>query len=161
LAEIAERFLKEPAPKKRAFRDRRAAAGLAARQLEAALRFKVGKQARELVKRNLPIDGQLDTHKFDVGVVNGATYVVAQGLSFEVPESDDLDKEVEATAWAVDDVRHGRPGVPIAIVTLRSSAESRAFGRAERIFSGLGASVILEDMIPDWASTVAARVKPL
>ena len=161
LSEMADRFLREPTRKKRAFRDRRAAAGLAARHLEYALADRVGRDLKNLVKRHFKIEGRLDVHHFDVGVVNGAPYVAAQGLSFDVPASEDLDRDVEATAWTIDDVQQSQPAFPVAIIALRPSAASKTFDRAIHVFEGLGARVVYEEMLDGWATAIAARVDPL
>jgi Protein of unknown function (DUF3037) len=155
MADIAARFLKEPTPRRRGFRDRRAAAQAAYIQLRAALQQVAGPQTHAVLARYVKVAGRFDEHRFDISVQNGRTILAAQGLSFEVPASRELEKEVDAVAWAIDDVHRAAESPALAVVALPPKSRSRVFDRAVNVFRGLGATVVQEDEIGAWATDTA------
>lgn len=159
LEDVAQRFLRQQEVTRRGFRDRRAAAGIAYRYIEEAMLQRMGSKALELLKKQQPLQGELDSHKFDVSIVNGKPLLAAHGLSFEGPESVNRGKDVKATAWAVDDVRGKNPDLPIAIIALPpKTGTSKQFEHAVEVFRGLQAAVVVEEKVEGWASQVAERV---
>jgi hypothetical protein len=158
LAETAPRFLREVAPRRRGFRDRRAAASLATSRVAAALEERVGEASRDLLRKNVKLQGEFDQHQFDVAVQNGRVFFAAHGLSFEGPLTRDLEKEIDATAWGVDDVKRQQPRLPLAIVALPPRTQSKTYERASRVFEGLRADVVDENQVDEWAQRMAAAV---
>jgi hypothetical protein len=154
--EMARKFLREPPRRTRGFRDRRAAVALAKNMVREALFDQAGAGAEDLVKTHYTLQGNLDEHQFDLAVANGLVLSAAQGLSFEVPPTGELAKDIDATAWAIDDVKKKDRTVPLAVIALPPKTKSRTFERAVRVFEGLKADVVLEEDVPDWASDVAA-----
>jgi hypothetical protein len=149
---MAGRFLKAPSERKPRARDKRAAISLAANQLGLAVREK-GLQPGEVLKKGYPIAGRVEIHQFDLGLANGRTYLGAQALSFEVPQDRTLERDLEATAWAIDDVRAKHKNLPLAVVVLPPHApgKSKLFGRAQLLFGKLGAELVTEGQVPSWA----------
>lgn len=77
-----------------------------------------GARIHQLIKRNHPIEGKLDLHEFDVAVANGMPFLAAQGLSFEIGDRHALQREIDSTAWPIDDVKKLRKELPLAVVVL-------------------------------------------
>jgi len=152
------RYLREPITKKHAFRDRRAAVGLAFRELHDALLNRLGAPAAKAVEKNFKVQGNLDEHRFDVAVHNGKPLVAAHCISFEGPTSRDLEKEIDAAAWSIDDVKEIHPNLRLGVVTLAPKTKSKIYERALHVFEGLHASVITEHQVPDWAVATSAEV---
>lgn len=73
-----------------------------------------------------------------------------QTLSFEGSDRVALKTEVDAVAWAIDDVRRRQPAIPISIVTI---GDGKLLDSATRVYEGLRASVVREHEIPAWADT--------
>lgn len=162
LDELAPKFLRESTRARAAYRDRRMAARLAYGRVEEAVRKAVGTKSKEIVKRNPLLKGNLDSHQFDVGLVNGKISLAARGLSFEGPTTRDLQREVDAAAWAVDDVREIDSEVPLVIVAIPPrSSRSKAYDNAIRVFDGLNAKVVNETEVDEWAEGVAVSAKEL
>lgn len=158
LEEIARRFLREHVPAKREFRDRRAAATLAAQHVELALNERIGEDARHFLKRNFLVYGKLDEHRFDVSVANGKVYLAAYALSFEGQDFESIVRDVRIAAWTVDDVRLKDRELPIAVVAIPPKKHVEPFTRAKRIFSGLEATFVTEDEVGDWARNAVDKL---
>lgn len=155
LQDVARRYLIERPSPRHSYRDRRKAAQLAFQSLDRAVK----QQEREVsVERNQRVKGELDEHVFDVTLTNGHLALAAHGLSFEGPHRVDLTREVDATKWAVDDVRKAASDIPIAIIALPPKKGSKAFSEATRVFEDLGATVVVEDEVFDWAETQAGEL---
>jgi hypothetical protein len=166
ILELANRFLSEPSRKTRGFRDRNAAAWLAVQGVRAALSQRLGISVAQVLKPRHGLQGQLDTHRFDVVVGDGIPYFAAQGLSFEVPDTKALNTAIDVTAWAVDDVKRRDRTLPLGILALpprttRGELYARAlemYSRAARIFNGLGAAVLQEDQVEGWAAPIVDKL---
>jgi hypothetical protein len=150
--ETAKRFLRERVAQKRRGRDRRAAAGLAARSLMASLRDEGSRKPEKYVQRNRLVEGQLDEHDFDVALVNGAPKFGVLAMSFELGSAADVHREIRANAWTIDDVR---PRIPVAVVALPPRRATKNFDHAVDLFDSLGAEVVMEEDVPTWADGVA------
>lgn len=160
LDQMSSRYLRKPPRRKRTFRDRRHAVKAAWTNLESAFAQVSGEAGKDLVRRNVTLSGSLDSHKFDVGIQNGQVYLGVAALSFEGPARHDLDKEIDATAWALSDVREALPDMKLGVVTLPPKTHaSRSYERAQGIFEGLRTSFVEEDQIASWAHEVAEDLK--
>jgi hypothetical protein len=155
LDDASQRFLHEPRPPKARPRDRRAAAKLAAKAISDALETLGGKEARGLLKRNKSIPGRIEEHKFDVAVGNGRPTFAADAFSFEGSDLEGVAIDVRAAAWGFEDVRKKSPDLDLAVVFLAPDLENNEVTSATRIFDDLGADVVLEADIPDWADSIA------
>ena len=100
----------------------------------------------QLKGRHLP-------YEFDISVGNGRPLFAAQGISFEVPSTRRLDKEIAATAWLIEDVKLEEPDFPILVGALppKERFDGDIYEKASALFSELGADVIGEDGISSWA----------
>jgi hypothetical protein len=153
------RYLQEPVIKKHAFRDRRAAIGLAFRELQDALLKRVGEPGAKAVEKNFKVQGNLDEHRFDVAVHNGTPLVAAHCISFEGPTSRELEKEIDAAAWSIDDVMGIHPKLRLWVVALEPKTKIRkTYERAIHVFEGLHATVITEPEVPEWAVATSAEL---
>lgn len=158
-ADVSVRFLRESVRKKRSYRDRRAAASVALRSVRDAVQKQKGVSGLDYVKRGGSLTGKLDKHQFDVSVSNGRPFFAAQGLSFEVPDGPDLRKDIDSTAWAVDDVRKGLPDLPLAVVMIPpASPNLESYSRAVHVFESLNATVVTENNVGEWAARMASTI---
>jgi hypothetical protein len=105
----------------------------------------------DVIRSDPQVRGEFEEHRFDFALSNGELRQVVQTLSFEASDKDTLKTEVDAVAWAIDDVRRARGQVPISVVTI---GDSKILDAAERVYTGLDASVIREPEIPAWADAV-------
>jgi hypothetical protein len=109
----------------------------------------------ELIRRDHQVSGEFEEHRFDYALANGELHQLVQTLSFEAAEKDALKTEIDALAWAIDDVRRGNSQMPISVVTI---GDGKLLENAERVYVGLDASVVREHEIPAWADTAALAV---
>jgi hypothetical protein len=159
--QAARRFLKE-APKGRRYRGKRSAVAVGLREVAEALKFRIGRRPTELIKRNYVVSGELDSHTLDLVVGNGVPQLGAEGLSFEMQDLEALQKDIDTIAWTIDDIRKHTNKLELAVLALPPRAEDDAahvqLDRAQRVYSGLGATIVLEERIPSWAIEVAHRL---
>jgi Protein of unknown function (DUF3037) len=155
LTDIASRFLREQVRQKSRFRDRPTAAKLAAMRLRHTLQARLGEQAKTMLRRNIRVQGALDEHLFDITVMNGEIRLAAQALSFEGPHTPALEREVKASAWAVDDIRKRTRDLELAVVALPPRTKSKTYDHAAHVIRELGAEFVAEPETDDWANHVA------
>lgn len=158
VGDMAKLYLHESKPPART-RDKREASKLAAASLKRALDARFGKSAADFIKRNDSVAGRFDRHVFDVVVRNGEIYCAAQGVSFDAGNEAAAQRDLDATAWIVDDVRKQYAELPVAVVAIPPSKKaSKAFGKARTIFDGLKADFVLERGLEEWARDLVPKL---
>lgn len=156
--EMAGRFLRSAMRGPMPHRTRRAVIAYAYDVVD-RLVSDAGLDAARLVQRSLPLVGRVAEHHFDVGVANGKPLVAIDALSFEVTQDKRLQTEVDAVAWAIDDVRRARKQLPIAVVLRPPRGGSTFYDQAKRTFAKLRASPLTEDQLPSWMGRQAGRIR--
>lgn len=139
-------------------RTRHTAALLALERVSRVLIDERGPEAGGLIKREHGIRGRFDEHLFDVVVANGRPFLAAQGLSFEKSFTRTVQKDVDATAWAIDDVKRAHRHLPVAILALTPGKQCQPAERARKIFRALDADMISEKQMDHW---VKQRIRTL
>lgn len=158
LDEIATIFLREPRRRVIRVQYKRTVVKLAAQSILPVLQERVGPDAEQLLKRDYTVHGKFDEHAIDLVIANGNPFLGVQGLSFEISESASLDKDVNATAWMIDDVKKQDPKFQLAVVVIPPSGKSNTYERARRIFKGLKAAVKTKDEISQWTRNVVGKI---
>jgi Protein of unknown function (DUF3037) len=152
ISEISSTYLPElPHFHSQKGRTRHTAAMLALQRVSRVLIDERGPRAGDLIKKEHGIRGKIDEHLFDVVVANGRPFLAAQGLSFEKTFTRAVQKDVDATAWAIDDVRKAHRHLPMAILALSPEGPCPPVERARKIFRALDADMISEQQIDRWA----------
>jgi hypothetical protein len=155
MRDLAVRFFPgEMASPLRVVRDRRSAIALGIWRLRSALK-PLGKRARGLVQREYAVRGKFDSHTFDIAIEYKRPLLVADALSFEVGNEADLNRDIDAVAWAVDDVRKNDKTLPLSVLAVGLGSHADAEKRTRRILKGLGARLISEQQIGSWARDAA------
>lgn len=144
ISSLAARFLYSPPQRAKAARGRRNATTHAYRAIKAAVNARSPKAARQLIHLHRGLEGKLGEHRFDVVLANGKPLAAVNALSFEITSIGNLQRDVDATAWALDDVRHLDETMPLAVFVLppTNSEAERVFRSAGKIFKGLGAKLL-------------------
>jgi hypothetical protein len=152
LSEVAPIFLREPpARRQRRARSRTMAARIAADLLFRAVQEKLPDRVKDMVEKNSELSGHLESHRFDVILGNGKPLAAVQALSFEGGDSPALQKEVDATAWIVEDVRRKHRTLPVAVFLLPPKGESKSYMRARKLFPQLKSDLVPESQMEQWA----------
>jgi hypothetical protein len=161
LHEVTSIYLPEPRHRPRA-RDRRTAAMLAVKSVTRVLFHLRGPDSSDLIKKQRSISGRIEKHIFDVVVENGRPYFAAQGLSFERSLIVDVQRDVDATAWAIDDIRESAAtrDLPVAVLALPPSGRSRPYVSAKRIFRALDVQMISETGMGNWVKKTMKVLPP-
>jgi hypothetical protein len=150
--ELYSRYVANPRTRKRAaYRDRAAAR----RTVATALREGLPKEA---VQTRVTVPGRYEAHRFDLGLRNGKLLHAIATFSFEAPDREALQTEVDACAWAIQDVRKATPQLPITVVTIGAGERLNA---AEQMYHEVGARLIREPHIEEWARGVTSELEPL
>jgi hypothetical protein len=113
----------------------------------------------ESVKATPLVPGKVEQHRFDVGIQNGQLLHAVAALSFDIKTERLLAAEVDACAWAIADVRDADGTLPISVITVGNS-QRKLLARAESVYDQLGAKVVSEAQIHDWAVGLGAEVGP-
>lgn len=153
-ASLAAQFHYGPPPRPKRGRDRRSAAHCAYRAVFGAVRRRAPNFAARLVHARQVVDGKFGKHQFDVVLAGAHPLAAIEALSFEVGSPRSLRRDVDATAWALDDVHKLHPRLPLAVFALPpANPDAKSVqGDAARLFRGLGASVIsTEPSMARWA----------
>lgn len=164
--DAASRYLVAPTPAVQGYRDKTYVVKLVKRRIREKLTEKIGPAGGALIKdASYELKGAHSAYRFDVCVGNGEPYFSAQGISFEVPSGRRLEKEITSTAWLIEDVRRLHRDFPIGIAVLppktaSSGIAEREFGEATAMFQNLGATVIQEHDLSEWADRMANTALP-
>lgn len=158
LREVGSIYLPGMPHRQQRSRTRRTAARLALNSVSQVLIEERGPLSEDLVKKHHGIRGKFDEHQFDVAVANGRTFLAAQGLSFEKSFSREIQKDVDATAWAIDDIRKIQRTMPVAVLALPPRDSSKHFDQAKKTFRGLRADMVLESQMDAWVKRALKAV---
>jgi len=151
--ELFDRYVANPRTRRKpAYRDRRVARQRVTKALRARL-------TPEVVQAAPHVSGRFEQHKFDLGLRNGRLLHAVAAFSFELPSLNDLQTEVDACAWAISDVRALDPQLPITVVTIGDS-HRQLLDRAQTMYESIGARLILESNIEEWARGIASELQP-
>jgi Protein of unknown function (DUF3037) len=162
--DAVQRFLVTKAHEQRAYRERSSAASIAKASIRDALRERIGREnAESYLKAPFAVPGRYKPHVFDGVVMNGRAYGAMQGLSFELPEARELELTSDALAWAVEDVHKEDEDILIGIFVLPPKPDSRErirslYDQSVKAYRDLGAEIVTDQTMNDWARRVAERV---
>nr|ATZ76402.1 DUF3037 superfamily protein [uncultured bacterium] len=161
LVYAAQKFLVETGPAGLGYRRKSDLVRATRLKLREALVLRLGSVANIYLKQHYSIPGESGSHTFDFGVANGSPYFLAQAISFEIADPREIEKQVDAASWAVDDVKRSVSKLPIGVVTLPPKAAgetSDMYGNAKKVLNRLGAEVLDEVDVQAWATRMADLV---
>jgi Protein of unknown function (DUF3037) len=157
-----QRYLFERTVQTRGYRDKASVVKATRQQIRAKLESIWGSVGVALLKTKTPkLLGEASPYQFDITVANGEPYFAAHGISFEAPENKHLDKEVWSTSWLLQAVKEQTPEFPVAIVVAPPQPKNDStemFKRAVDRFQDLGAKVLEENEVADWATTQSKQL---
>lgn len=165
LTAIAKRFLVDNGPAELGYRRKEDIVRVVKRDIGEALVTQIGSYARAYLKTAYEIQGIRGTHTFDLGLGNGRAYFLAQAISFEISDRRLIEKQVDATAWAVEDLASSTDGPPVGVVIFPPKKTddgqlSQLHQNAEKIFADLGAEVVSEKSAREWAGRMVGKHVP-
>ena len=168
LARLTKVFLREPQRRDATFRDREFVAHHAFHALRDAVARRLDSNtARTVVKSNYVVGGKLVPNiPVDLAVQNGQIFLVSQAVSFETPDPGVVDRQVREAIYRLRDIRDLRSGIMLDVVALPPTPEQHPSGRILEAFEALpemcqqiGAKLVLDQNVPDWADDIANLVE--
>lgn len=157
VANVAPIFLSILTHEREHRRTRSTAVSMAVQALRRAVTTRISQEASEKAVVLRPIvNGALEHHTIDVAVRNGKILSGVHALSFETADPNRLEKDVEATAWIVDDIHKSDAALRISVFALPPTEATRdAYARADRIFKAMRVPLIAEGDLGNWAARQA------
>ena len=153
---LYERYVAPVRRREKTERDRRWIKSKVSRTLrQTVLEVAPTRNPAEVVQSNSRVSGAFEEHTFDYGLVNGRLFHLVQTLSFAVRDRDALRTEVDATSWALDDLKRAGNRIPVSVVT---AGDGRLLEGARRIYEAFDAQVVREDGIDEWLNAVSAEI---
>jgi hypothetical protein len=110
---------------------------------------------RQVVQSNAKVSGKFEDHSFDYGLANGRLVHLIQALSFGVQSREALRVEIDATAWAIDDVRRARNKTPITVAT---AGNGKLLEGTTKMYEALGAVVVRETEFDGWLESLSKEL---
>lgn len=168
LNRMARTHLREPIARQRVFRDRQFAARYAVSSVRRSVSERLGPtQTGEYVHSEYPIGGKVIPNiRVDLAITNSRIYLASQALSFETYNMSDLDRHVRDAVYTLRDVGDLISDVQLYLVALPPKTDLKNFQRAEERFHALpvmceqiGARLVIEDEVPEWAEQIADYVE--
>ena len=136
-------------------RTRATAIAIATRALKVAVvsKFVDETYLNHLVLRE-SVEGKFERHKVDLALRNGKVVSGSYAFSFESSDLGRIQKEVDATAWAIEDIRRGNSDVRLSVLTLPPTPlATSAYDRAVRLFAAMHVPVVTEAALSGWATS--------
>lgn len=106
----------------------------------------------EVLRRNRELEGAVEPHTFELVLEPDDVRHAVHALSLELEDPETVRREIDSTAWLLEDTRRARPKLPLTVVTVRNDGQPE-LERTERICVALGANLVLADRVEDWASS--------
>lgn len=167
LTRLTQSHLREPAGRPRAFRDRQSAARLAVHAVRSAISDRVGTTvANAVVRSGYELSGKVIQHlRVDLAVANGRIWLAGHALSFETHDISELDRQIRDAVLTLGDINDRRSDIHLGIVALPPRLDQKNYHRASDRFRELpvmcqqiGATLVPEEAVDDWADTVAMEL---
>lgn len=108
------------------------------------------------VQRKVTLKGAVDVHRFDVAYGKDSPRLIMHALPYSYRIGSLLGVSVDATKWAIDDIRKANASVPIGIVfyptrrTTITEGTAIDFAHTIQVCKNLGAETMMEDQVSDW-----------
>jgi hypothetical protein len=109
---------------------------------------------RGLVHSGERVSGRLEEHVFDYAVANGKPLHLVQAVSFEVDNREALSDELDATKWAIVDLRSARRKAPPLSVVAAGTRQASLRQQTEDVLAKLDAPFFGESEFDDWLNFV-------
>jgi len=119
---------------------------------------RLGASARNLTHRNHRVRGKAGEYEFDLVVARGSrVFAAIAAMSFELGDLLEIERQLYATAWELDDVRRYNPSTRRALVALppKKDLMRPAFEKAGAICAELKAAFVPEANLGAWAQRTA------
>jgi hypothetical protein len=159
--DVFRRYVGQGQRQKTRARDRRWIVSRAAESLESVVAKRVqSADASLIVRRNRNVEGAVETHTFELVLEPRELRHAAHAISLEAEDRDQVDREIEAAAWQLDDTRRGRPDLPLSLLVVEGASASR-LERVAHLCRAFETRLVRSGEVTDWAGrTVQEALLP-
>lgn len=147
--EMSALFLREPVARAQAQRRTKRTAAKLAKDVLAKKIKDAQLNASLSLRTQFEVQGTVTAHNFDVAIVNHVPRVGINGLSFELVTSDQIQADINKTAFSMWDTRTNDPEFGLAVVAVGDDSEWTE--QVERLCEQVGAEFIGEGRLNQWA----------
>jgi hypothetical protein len=122
------------------------------------LKEAIGRRGKHglMVKTQYPISANVRTRVFDIVIGNGVPKHAVQCFNFYVADPRKILEQVDATAFAVEDVRRKSP-LGVSVIA-SAPTDDTAMLQAKNTFSAVGVPVVLADDIAGWSESLVGEL---
>lgn len=156
LRAVASRLLRDPKPSQMSRDDREAAVREATQRIRSSVETTLGREALEHVRAECDVPGVVGAHRFDVVVSNDneTPLGIVRAMSFRVERAEALRQQVDALAWAAQDVRARVQQARIVAYVIPPLGASDAFEHACRTMHHLHIALRDAQTFSPWVDAV-------
>jgi hypothetical protein len=155
LEDVAPTFLIEPPERAERMPDKRHVVKLTSRSLQGSIKRRFGKKDHVIVQTRHPLSAGVRPRLFDIVIANGSPRHAVQCFNFNVSDTKKLLEQIDAIAFAVEDVHRKLKGLPISAVAAPPEQDSDgSFAQAQATFKQVGVEVVAEDDVDAWSERV-------
>ena len=162
LLDTAQKFLVDPEVTERGYKSKADVLRRVKQSLREAVTRNLGTGARKLIRDDaIPsFPGALEIHAFDIYALNGKPIFGANAISFEVPNQKSLRRQIDATKWAIEDLKSGDGDAEIAVILSKPSIENRElYDQSLEVLRKLEANVQHDTDLEVWSEGIADSIR--
>ena len=164
LLDLAKRLLVDSGVTEAGYKERVDVLRKTKQSLHVAVKKMLSPAAWKLVRddRGIAFAGKLEEHRFDLSAHNGAPIFGANAISFDVPDTRRLRQLVDATKWAVEDVRARNQDALLSVIVSKPRTENEElYDQSRRVLGELGAIVThdTDDELDRWSNQIASEIR--
>jgi len=157
LEDLAPTFLIEPPPRLDRVADKRQVVRKTTTILRASLKKHIGDGKHLIVQTRHPLVAAVRPRLFDIVIANGSPRYAVQCFDFNVADTKRLLEQVDATAFAVEDVHKKTKNLPVSVVATHPEQDPEgAYDQALATFKQVGVTMVQESDVDTWAESVAS-----
>jgi len=161
LLDSANRFLVDPEGTEPGYKTKADILRRTKQSLREAVARTVSPAARKMIRDDATFffPGHHEKHVFDLCAHNGRPIFGANAISFEVPQMTALKRLVDATKWAIEDVKEQDNSISLSVVVSKPRSENQLlFEQSRDVFQQLGAKVEYDTELESWSSEIASTI---
>ncbi len=159
LINVVPVYLIQNGPANRGYRVKSDVVKLVTRRVREKLLERLGPVGRSYLKdQGYMLRGTHKGYQCDVSVGNGHPIFAGQCLSFQIPDSKSLEKEISAAAWITQEIKTVDQDFPLGIVALPPKTNTTVYNDAKKIFEDLGVEWVPETELQSWVERMVEKV---
>ncbi len=149
--DIAKRFLHETVRIEHPhFRTRTSAKSIVINNVQTVMDNFFSEETRnKFLKKNDPVEGLHETHKFDVSIKgdSGRPYFLVHGISLEGPMNEDREESLGAFKYAISDYLIKPDHAPFGVLVLPPKERLETYRSFTKTIRNMGATILSEETI--------------